>query len=480
MDHFDLAIIGSGSANSIVDDRFRDWKVALIDDLSVNFGGTCLNVGCIPTKMFVHTADLAAAPLGAAAFGLEQQTTAVHWPQIRGRIFGRIDPISADGLRYRSEGSPNVRFFAGEARFAGPKALIVDGKGAGAEDMATSQITADRIVIAAGSRPVVPELPGLAGAGYLTNENAMRLERLPERLVILGSGFIAAEFAHVFASLGVRVTLVARSGALLRTQDEDVSRLFTELASVKWDVRLNRQGVRVEHGPDGVRLHLRGPDGDEVVEADHILVAVGRRPNGDRLDLGTAGIEVHPDGRVKVDAYQRTTAPDVWALGDVSSEYQLKHVANHEARVVQHNLLHPDELEASDHRFVPHAVFSSPQIASVGLTEQRARAAGIEFVTGRCEYPSIAYGWAMNDPAGFAKLLADPRTGKLLGAHVIGPQAPTLIQPLIQAMSFGQDARALARGQYWIHPAMPELVENALLDLKLDQKPDLPLDSSAG
>ena len=458
MPHFDLAILGSGSGNSIVDQRFDHLRVALVDDLKVHFGGTCINVGCIPTKMFVHTADLAAGPAHADAFGLEQQTTAVHWPQIRDRVFGRIDPISESGLRYRMEGSANIRFFAGEARFTGPGALAVG----------TEELTADRIVIATGSRPVLPDLPGLAETGYLTNEDAMRLDHLPERLIILGSGFIATEFAHVFSSLGTRVTVVARSGGLLRAQDEEVSALFTEIAAKKWDVRLDRRAARIEPVPGGVRLYLDGPDGVETVEADHILVAVGRRPNSDLLNLDAVGAQVHPDGRIVVDEFQRTTAPDVWALGDVSSEYQLKHVANHESRVVQHNLLHPDRLQASDHRFVPHAVFTSPQIASVGLTEQRARAEGVAYVVGRTGYGSIAYGWAMNDPAGFAKVLAEPGTGRLLGAHIIGPQAPTLIQPLIQAISFGLDARSMARGQYWIHPAMPELIENALLALPLD------------
>jgi len=158
----------------------------------------------------------------------------------------------------------------------------------------------------------------------------------------------------------------------------------------------------------------------------------------------------------------------VWALGDISSPFELKHVANHESRVVQHNLLNPSAPIKADHRFVPHAVFTSPQVASVGLTEEQARDQGVRYVTAKQDYAGIAYGWAMEDTTGFAKLLADPASGQLLGAHILGPQASTLIQPLIQAMSFGLDARTMASGQYWIHPAMPELVENALLNLPLD------------
>jgi mycothione reductase len=266
----------------------------------------------------------------------------------------------------------------------------------------------------------------------------------------------------------VDVTLIARSGALLRGEDEDISARFTELAGRQADVRLNRKTVSVTRSTAGVSVELEGPEGAETVEADEVLLAVGRTPNSDLLDVAATGLSTQDSGHIVVDEYQRTGVDGIYALGDISSRYELKHVANHESRVVQHNLLNPDAPIASDHRFVPHAVFSSPQIASVGLTEHQARERGVSYVVSKQDYAGIAYGWAMEDTTGFAKLLADPATGQLLGAHVIGPQAPTVIQPLIQAMSFGLDARSMARGQYWIHPAMPELIENALLNLPLD------------
>jgi mycothione reductase len=290
-------------------------------------------------------------------------------------------------------------------------------------------------------------------------------------MAIIGSGFVAAEFAHVFASFGVEVTMIARSRTLLRHEDAEVAERFTEIARQKYDVRLNHETVHVGRNANGtIQLKMLHPDGLAELTVDEVLVAVGRVPNSDLLNLDATGVEVDPSGRVVVDEYQQTNVEGIYALGDVTTPHQLKHVANHEARVVKHNLLNPDDRIKSDHRFVPHAVFSSPQIASVGLTEEEAREQGLEYVVSVERYADIAYGWAMEDITGFAKLLADPKTGQLIGAHIIGPQAPSVIQPLIQAMSFGLDAYTMARGQYWIHPAMPELIENALLKLQLHPK----------
>jgi mycothione reductase len=455
--HFDLVIIGTGSGNSIPNEAMAGWDIAILE--KGTFGGTCLNVGCIPTKMFVHTADQAAAPANAKKLGVDAHLDAVHWPEIRDRVFGRIDPIAEGGRNWRANENANVTVYEGTAKFVDAHTI----------DTGTGEtITADRIVVAAGSRPSIPAVADIETTGYHTSDSIMRLEQLPKSLIILGSGFIASEFAHVFSSFGVEVTVIARSNLLLRHEDLEIAERFTEVAKKKWDVRLQRKTIRAEKTATGVRLHMEGPDGAETVEAEQLLVATGRQPNTDLLDAAKAGLELHDDGRIKVDEFQRTSQPHILALGDISSDYQLKHVANHEARVVQHNLLHPDAPRKSDHRFVPAAVFSSPQIASVGLTEEEARAKGIRYVTASQAYASIAYGWAMEDTTGFAKLLADPSTGQLLGAHIIGPQASTVIQPLIQAMSFGLDAKSMAHGQYWIHPAMPELVENALLNLPLD------------
>ncbi|MBA8960505.1 mycothione reductase [Rhodococcus percolatus] len=458
MTHFDLAIIGSGSGNSLPDDRFADKTVAILEEGT--FGGTCLNVGCIPTKMFVYAAEVARTVGNSAKYGVDAELEGVRWPDIVKRVFGRIDPISAGGERYRAEDSPNTTLFRGHATFVGPRTL----------DTGTGEVvTADQVVIAAGSRPIIPDVVRESGVRYYTNDDIMRLPELPERMVIIGAGYIAAEFAHVFSALGTRVSLIARSSHLLRHLDEDVSRRFTDLAQKKWDVHRGSAVAAVRSDGDGVAVELE--DGT-VVSGDVLLVATGRQSNGDAIGAAAGGIDLDDEGRVVVDDYQRTSAEGVFALGDVSSPYQLKHVANHEARVVQHNLLQDawkdtSGLRAADHRFVPAAVFTDPQIAHVGLTEAEAREAGRDITVKVQAYGDVAYGWAMEDDEGLCKVIAERGTGRLLGAHVIGAQASTVIQPLIQAMTFGLTAQQMARGQYWIHPALPEVVENALLGLDL-------------
>ncbi len=456
--HFDLAIIGTGSGNSLVTPDFDDRRVAIIEQGV--FGGTCLNVGCIPTKMYVYAAEVADTVRHASRYGIDATLDGVRWREIRDRIFGRIDPISAGGRQYREHGRNTTTFF-GHAEFLGPNSISVTG-----QDGTSTALTADQIVIAAGGRPVIPEVIAESGVPYHTSDTVMRIEELPRRLLIVGGGYIAAEFAHIFSAFGVAVTLLVRSTQLLRSLDDEISERFTAIAATQWDLRLGLEVNKATEQDGEISLELT--DGSSVT-GDLLLVATGRQPNGDRLNLAAAGVRCHPDGRVQVDEYGRTGVPGVWALGDVSSDFQLKHVANAEARAVAHNLVHPDDLRAFDQRFVPAAVFTSPQLASVGWTEQQVRAQGRPYRCAVQNYGDTAYGWAMEDTTGICKLICDARTGQLLGAHLLGYQASNLIQPLVQAMSFGQRASEIARGQYWIHPALMEVVENALLALGMNE-----------
>jgi mycothione reductase len=458
--HFDLVILGAGSGNMVLDRRFAGWSVAIVEPGP--FGGTCLNVGCIPTKMFVHPADVARDARHAGPLGVHAAVAPVDWAAVRDRIFGRIDPLGP-AEHDRRASRPNVTVLDGAARFVGDRALEVTPVDGGPRHT----ITGGQVVIATGSRAVLPPLPGLESVPHHTSDTVMRLPALPRRVVVIGGGFVAAEFAHVFSSYGAEVVQLHRGPTLLGTEDRDVAAAFTTQAARQWDLRLSTTAVSAEPAGDGGALTLA--DGS-VLETDCLLIATGRRSNGDLLGLEAAGVAVDEAHVVRVDPYQRTTAPGVWALGDVANHHQLKHVANREARTVQHNLLQPDALVATDDRFVPSAVFTSPQVASVGLTEQAAQAAGTPYVTATHAYADVAYGWAIAaEPVArggpFVKLLADPATGLLLGAHIIGPEASLLLQPLVQAMVFGQPAHEVARAPYWIHPALAEVVENALLDL---------------
>jgi mycothione reductase len=456
--HHDLVVIGTGSGNSVITPRLDHLDIGLVE--KGRFGGTCLNVGCIPTKMFVVPADRVVEAHDAARLGIHVDGVRADWPAIRDRIFGRIDPVSSDGEAYR-EKAENVTVYREQARFTGPMSLDT-GTGV--------TVTADRWVIAAGGRPRLLDIDGLdrvdPDRGVHTSDTIMRMEALPERIVIIGGGFIAAEFAHILDALGTRVTWVHRGQRLLEREDESISRAYTEIARARHDVRLGTTVTGAHYDRTGWTLEAQGESGGPVqLRGDALLLAVGRVVNTDLLDVSVAGLPCHDDGRLVVDAYQQTAIGGVFALGDVCSDWQLKHVANHEMRVVKHNLLHPDDPVESDHRFVPHAVFTHPQIAGFGKTEQQLREADVPYFAREQQIGDVAYGWALEDGTGFCKVLVDPDTRLLLGAHMMGPHSSSLIQPLIQAAHFGQRADDVAKGQYWIHPALAEVVENALLEL---------------
>ncbi|GAA1901118.1 mycothione reductase [Lapillicoccus jejuensis] len=457
--HHDLVVIGTGSGNSIVDDRFADLDVAIVE--KGVFGGTCLNVGCIPTKMLVLPADRVVEAADSARLGVSFPPGQADWRAIRDRVFGRIDPIAAGGEEYR-RGLANVTVYDREARFVGPMRLDT---GTGVE------ITADRWVVAAGGRPRLLDVPGLDAVdparGVHTSDTIMRVDELPLRTAVVGGGYVAAELSHVLQSLGSDVTWVHRGETLLGHLDREIARAFTDLARERFDLRLGSTVTAASYDGSVHRLAVKGPEGERTVEADAVLLAVGRVPNTDLLDVAAAGLATTDDGRLVVDSQQRTSVPDVWALGDISTDFPLKHVANHEARVVQHNLLHAmgreGEARESDHRFVPSAVFTHPQIASVGATEQELEDAGRAYRAKTQKFGDVAYGWALEDTTGLCKVLVDPESLQILGAHLMGPMSSVLVQTFIQAMSFGQRADDVARGQYWIHPALSEVVENALL-----------------
>ncbi|WP_323673553.1 mycothione reductase [Candidatus Poriferisodalis multihospitum] len=485
MSDFDLVIVGTGSANSIPGPEFDDWSIAIVE--RGVFGGTCLNVGCIPSKMFVYAADVADTIATAGSYGIAASFDSADWPAIRDRVFGRIDPIADGGRGYRIGAEcPNITVFEGDARFVSDRRLAVR-----MHDGSTESVSGRHIVLGAGARPHLPPYRGLGTVPFHTSDTVMRLDSLPESMIVLGGGYIACEMGYVFSALGTNVTVVNRGERLLRAEDDDVSAAFTSAAERHFDLRLGATVTSVSGGGDtgeGARGDFAyAADGSpsargnsytveftrdgraESAQADVLLVATGRVPNGDQLALDLGGVEDR-DGRVLTDEFFRTSAPGVWAFGDLSSEIQLKHLANAQARALRHNLLVAEDQAAGpmrsvDERLVPHAVFSHPQVASVGLTERDARASGLPISVANKPFGHTAYGWAMEDSTSFAKLIAHAETRELLGAHIIGPQASTLVQQLIQGMSFGQTVDQMAHGQFYIHPALTEVIENALLEL---------------
>tara|TARA_B100000945_G_scaffold174343_1_gene139724 strand:- start:1902 stop:3281 length:1380 start_codon:yes stop_codon:yes gene_type:complete len=449
-EHYDLIIIGTGSGNTIITSEFDSWKIAIIE--KGIFGGTCLNRGCIPSKMLVHVANTICEIERGELIGVDASVNGLRWKDIVNRIYGRIDPIAEGGEQYR-ENLPNVTVYKGHAKFVDNKVIEVNG----------IQLCGHKIVVATGAKPFIPPIPGLSEIPYQTSDSIMRLDSLPKSLSIIGGGYIATEIAHIFSSFGCRVTVFARGPRLLRGQDKEIGLRFTESFRNKVDVHLNVDFQDIfEDESAGVSISCLTPLGHVSLSSEMLLVATGRTPTADELNLDSTDVSTEC-GYIVTDENMRTSVDEVFALGDVTNPYQLKHSANAEARVVSHNLIDPDNPISVDLDPMPYAIFSNPQIASVGATEEDLLESQTEYVKGVADYSEVAYGWAMENTDGFCKVLACPHTGKILGAHIMGPQASTLIHQLIQGMKFGQGVQELSRGMLYVHPALNEVVEVALL-----------------
>ncbi|RZV44608.1 MAG: mycothione reductase [Acidimicrobiales bacterium] len=457
--HFDVLIIGTGSGNSILTPDFDDKQVAIVE--RGVFGGTCLNRGCIPSKMFVYAAEVAElAETVGPRLGVNTSFSGADWPAIRDRVFDRIDPIASGGEHYRDIEQDHVTVFKGNARFTGHKVVAVE-----LNDGGTVDVTADEVVLAAGARVSIPEVVSASGVTFHTSDSIMRIDELPRHLIVLGGGYIGAELGNVFGMLGSDVSIVVRSDRMLRQEDPDISSRFTDAYASKFNVYTNAPVLEISGGDGEVEVTITQNGEPVTISGDMLLVATGRTPNGTELNVEATGVGLDEYGYVVTDEFLQTGVDGVWALGDITNPAQLKHTANAEARVVAHNIVNPDELRPIDRRLTPHAIFGHPQVAGAGLTEPEAIAAGYTISTVVQPYGAAAYGWAMEDTESVCKLIADADTRLLLGAHIIGPQASTLIQQLIQGMTFGQTVDEMASAQLYIHPALSEVVEQALLEL---------------
>ena len=455
MKSYDLIVIGSGSGLEVSAEAAQIGQSVAVVEQSA-FGGTCLNRGCIPSKMLIHCADVMETIRGAERFGIRAKVESVDWQHIMKRVYEEIDG-EAQGIEEGNRHAPNIDVYKGAGRFVGHKTVEVNGE----------QIAGETIVIAAGTRPSVPEIPGLQEVPYLTSDEALRLPEQPRRLAIVGGGYIAAELAHFFGALGTEVTIIHRRSLMLREEDQQVSQRFTDVYERKFNMLLSAQVSRVSRNGDSILLNVSMDDGSSrEVAADAVLFATGRIPNTDLLEVANTGVDVDSRGFVKTDEFLETVVPGIWALGDIVGKYLLKHSANLEAAHVENNILNPDNKVAVDYHAMPHAIFASPQVAGVGLTEEAAKEQGANYAASTYDYYNTAYGSSIEDRDGFVKVLANPHSGEILGCHIIGSEASILIQEVVNAMRYRMPVDAITQSIY-VHPALPEVVQRAFGSLPI-------------
>jgi dihydrolipoamide dehydrogenase len=447
MQEFDLIVIGSGSGLDVANAAAQEgMRVAIIE--KGRMGGTCLNRGCIPSKLLIHSADVMETIKGAGQFGINVTGFSVDFEKIVNRTNAIIDSDS-DGIRQAFNQIDNPKLFPHECRFVGEKTISVGGQ----------TTRSDRILIASGTRPAIPKIEGLKGSGFITSDEALRLKRQPRVLTIMGGGYIAAELAHFFGSLGTKVNIIQRRDVLLPDEDEEVARKFTDIFSKKYSVHLGYHTESVSKNCSTFRVIAKNASGKKIeIESDQLLVATGRTPNSDTLDLGKTGVKTDGAGFIEVDDHLETSVKGIFALGDAVGRYLFKHAANHEAQYAYYNLTHDKKIPV-DYTAMPHAVFSSPQVAGAGYTEQELKKNDIQYTKAVYPYIRTAMGEAIEDRDGFVKLLAS-KEGKILGCHIIGSHASILIHEVLVAMKLGAGVNSIVRTVH-IHPALSEVVSRA-------------------
>lgn len=432
----DFLVIGAGAAGSTAaaEARALGARVAMVERWKV--GGTCLNAGCDPTKALVRAARVLHEARHAGLFGIAIDGIEVDWPGVVARVEQVIDTIrGGDGDQNIRDSGVDLR--KGEASFRGPGEVEVNG----------DVIRAESILLATGVRPVIPDVPGLRETGYITNVEAVTLARLPSSLAIIGAGVIAVEFAHIFARFGVEVTIIGRNPRFLPNEEPELAAMLREV--------LVGEGIAVETGISlkqvsrrgkRKRLCLQREDGERIdLDVDEILVAAGRAPNIDDLRPELAGVEVSPAGII-VDPFMRTSADRVWAAGDcVAGAPRYTPIADHQGRIAVHNALGRAPRLAVSEAVVPVAIFTDPELGRVGLTEAQARQAGYAVQTADVPIRDLARGVITGETAGIVKLVADERSGKLLGGSVLAANGGELLGEIALTVRLELDVSAICK-----------------------------------
>jgi len=448
MKKYDLIVIGGGTAgiNLIFPLAARGWKTALVE--ASHLGGTCINIGCIPSKTLISSARVMQAVRAAHKLGVMVGSPTADWPEMvrrKDELVGRIR-----GRRYKDVNkNDNITLYEGRAVFSGPNSLEVNEEA----------ISADKIVIAAGARTAEPPVPGLDAVNYLTSTSVMEMKELPASMLILGGGIIALEFSQLFTRLGVEVTILQRGDRLAPNLDPELSeeiRRLLEEEGVKVMTDTNISSIEKEAG----RVTAIDESGEGPVQysAEQILVATGRRPNSDWLDLDRAGIATDQRGYITVDKAFKTTAEGVWALGDITGGMMFTHRAWHDSALLSRYFIEGAKIDSTD-RLIPFAIFTEPEIAAVGMDEAAAKKAGIEVKIHHYPFRFQGRALAMGKYDGFIKMTVDKKDGRILGTHLIGPEAGELIHELITAMKFKATVHDI-RNMIHIHPTLSEAFIN--------------------
>jgi len=453
MKQYDVIVIGSGAGSLIVDEALeKGLKVALVDKGPL--GGTCLNLGCVPSKMLIYPADRIVEIQEARKLGIVAEIKSIDFAS----IMERMRKSRRESQEYIMKGikePENLDFYENEGHFVEDYTMAVNGE----------TIRGKKIFIASGSRLLIPPIKGVDSIDYLTNENVLELEERPNSLIIIGGGYIAVEYAHFFAAMGTKVTIIEMLGRIAQSEEPEISELLEKEMKKRMDVYTNTQAEEITKGEVGVTVATKNKVSGKVREfsAERIMIAVGRRSNADLLKVENTGVKLEKRGFIKVDDYLETTKKDIFAVGDANGQQMFTHVANREAVVAWHNATHKAKIKM-DYSAAPHAVYSHPQIASVGLTEENA-SKDYHILVGRARYYDTAKGEAMREEIGFAKAIVDAHSNRILGFHIIGPYAPELIQEVINAMASGGRIRNISQGMH-IHPALPELIVRTFENLE--------------
>jgi len=451
---YDVIVIGSGAGAIISDEAAsKGFKTALIDKGPL-IGGTCLNWGCIPSKMLIYTADRIVEIEEASKLGIEATITNVDFHSIMERM-RKSRQESQVHVREGIKQSSNLDFYEGEGYFVGDRLLEVNKE----------KLKGERIFIASGSRPFIPPIKGSENVDYLTNESVLELKERPDSLIIIGGGYIAVEFGHFFAAMGTEVTILEMADRLVLSEEPEISDLLKGELGKHMEVYTNALAEEVKQCEHGIVVVTKDTNTAKRREfaAQRIMMAVGRRSNADILKVENTGVETDKKGFIKVNEYLETNRKDIFAIGDANGQQMFRHMANREAEIVTQNAFYNTNIKV-DYSAVPHAVYSHPQVASVGLTEAKAREDHDIFI-GRTKYFDTAKGEAMMEKQGFAKAIIDKDSRDILGFHVIGTYAPELIQEVVNAMTSGGQIEEINQGIH-IHPALSELVQYTLNSLE--------------